>query len=401
MAASASIRAGYRGAVNNGALRVLLVGNYLPDAQPSMQRFATLLQNELSAAGVDVEVTRPSQIVGRGYTAQPGFRKWLGYVDKYLLFPPALWRTTAANRTRPSIVHICDHSNAPYVRVLGRVPHVVTCHDLLAVRAARNEFPYVTTGRAGRRLQQAITAGLRCAAYVACDSEATRDDVKRIVGLPAEQVGVVRPAVAEQFLPLDATELRARLGHVWPRGRSVDPYILHVGGNNWYKNRRGVIEIYARAVARQPQMPILVLAGSALPSDLVRLITEHGLDERVVSLVGVPDEGLAALYGSAKLLLFPSLAEGYGWPVLEAMACGCPVVTSHRPPLTELGGTDAHYVDPDEVEEAAGVLIDALNESAEARTKRVSGGLERIKKLRAQTMASAYLKIYRKLIDGR
>ncbi len=387
--------------MTDGALRVLLVANYLPDAQPSMQRFATLLREGLSAAGVDVEVTRPPQILGRGYTAQPGIRKWLGYVDKYLLFPPALRRAAVSNRTPPFVVHICDHSNAPYVHLLGRVPHVVTCHDLLAVRAARDEFPYVRTSRTGRQLQQAIVAGLRRSAYVACDSEATRNDVIRIIGLPAGQVGVVRPAVAEQFVRLDATEMQMRLGRVWPRGRPMEPYILHAGGNTWYKNRRGVIEIYARAAARDPQIPILVLAGSALPPDLLRLIAQHGLDGRVMSLVGVADEDLAALYGSAKLLLFPSLAEGYGWPVLEAMACGCPVVTSHRAPLTELAGADAHYIDPDDVEGAAGVLAEALRESAEARATRVSAGVERVKNFRAQAMTSAYLEIYRKLIDGR
>lgn len=365
-----------------------------------MQRFAALLQKGLSAAGVDVEVTRPPQIVGRGYTAQPGIRKWLGYVDKYLLFPPALRRAVVTNRTPPFVVHICDHSNAPYVRLLGRVPHVVTCHDLLAVRAARDEFPEVRVGRTGRRLQQAIVAGLRRSAYVACDSEATRHDVTRIIGLPARQVGIVRPAVAEQFVPFDTQEMQRRLERVWPRARPMEPYILHVGGNNWYKNRRGVIEIYARAVARTSQIPMLVLAGSALPPDLLRLITQHGLDGRVISLAGVADEDLAALYGKAKLLLFPSLAEGYGWPVLEAMACGCPVVTSDRAPLTELGGTDAHYLDPDDVEGAADVLVEALRESAGARARRVSAGLERVKNFRAQTMTSAYLEIYRKLTDG-
>ncbi len=401
MAAGASVRDGARNIVTNGALRVLLVANYLPDAQPSMQRFATLLQEGLSAAGVDVEVTRPAQIVGRGYTAQPGIRKWLGYIDKYLLFPPSLRRAAVTNRTPRFVVHICDHSNAPYVRLLGRVPHVVTCHDLLAVRTARDEFPNVRTGRTGRRLQQAIVAGLRRSAFVACDSEATRNDVTRIVGLSAQQVDVVRPAVAEHFVQLDATEMRARLRRVWPRARPMEPYILHVGGNTWYKNRRGVIEIYARAAARDPQMPMLVLAGSALPPDLLRLIAQHGLDGRVMSLVRVADDELAALYGSAKLLLFPSSAEGYGWPVLEAMACGCPVVTSRRAPLTELGGADAHYIDPDDVEGAAGVLAEALRESAEARATRVSAGVERVKSFRAQAMTSAYLEIYRKLIDGR
>lgn len=386
--------------MTHGALRVLLVSNYLPDAQPSMQRFATLLQEGLSAAGVEVEVTRPAQVLGRGYTAQPGVNKWFGYLDKYVLFPPALWRVAAANRAPSFVVHICDHSNAPYVHLLGRVPHVVTCHDLLAVRAARDEFPSVRIGRAGRLLQQAIVGGLRRSAYVACDSEATRSDVTRIASLPARQVEVVGPAVAEHFRPLEPADARARLALVWPHGRPMDPYVLHVGGNTWYKNRRGVIEIYARAAARNPQMPVLVLAGKALPPELLRLITQHGLDGRVISLEQVSDEDLTTLYASAELLLFPSLAEGYGWPVLEAMACGCPVVTSQRAPLTELGGADAHYLDPDNLDGAAEVLLGALREDSETRARRVSAGLERVKNFRVQAMTSAYLAIYHKAING-
>lgn len=123
-------------------LRVLLVANYVADGQPSMQRFANALHEELATRGVEVETWRPSAIVGGQSMARGGLHKWLGYADKYLLSPPRL-RKAVRDRARPAtVVHVCDHSNAVYVPWIRHLPHVVTCHDLLAAHA-----PHSRSGR--------------------------------------------------------------------------------------------------------------------------------------------------------------------------------------------------------------------------------------------------------------
>src|SRR5262245_32617773 len=127
---------------------VLLVGNYPPDHQTSMQRFADLLHSQLASRGVATEFIRPEPRFGRLKSGSTGLGKWLGYLDKFALFPRLLRRRCREQlqSTRRMIVHVCDHSNSVYVRQLWRSPHLVTCHDLLAVRSARGEFAENPTG---------------------------------------------------------------------------------------------------------------------------------------------------------------------------------------------------------------------------------------------------------------
>ena len=168
------------------AMKVLLVSNYAPDRQESMLRFAAALAEGLRAAGVEVEVARAEPFFGRLKAGATGLGKWLGYLDKFLLFPRRLCRLAAT----ADLVHICDHSNAVYVRYIANRPHLVTCNDMLAIRSARGEFPQNPTGWTGRILQRWILAGLRRARKLTCISEATRDDVLRLTEHPREIVSV-------------------------------------------------------------------------------------------------------------------------------------------------------------------------------------------------------------------
>jgi hypothetical protein len=127
-------------------VKVLLVANYVRDRQYSMLRFSELLESELGKCGHDVRVIRPAVRLGRVGRRWHGVGKWLGYADKFLLFPARLRKACAW----ADIVHVCDHSNSLYTRYLDRFPHIVTCHDLLAVRLAQGEFASAT--RSLRRL---------------------------------------------------------------------------------------------------------------------------------------------------------------------------------------------------------------------------------------------------------
>jgi hypothetical protein len=117
-------------------IMVLLIGNYPPDQQQSMDRFATMLQQGLTTAGVAVELIRPAPFFGNFQLGGGFIAQWLGYIDKLILFPRQLRKKIAQ---RPALIHICDHSNAVYVKDAANIPTVVTCHDLLAVRGALGE----------------------------------------------------------------------------------------------------------------------------------------------------------------------------------------------------------------------------------------------------------------------
>src|SRR4029077_4468818 len=103
----------------------------LPDQQQSMQRFSAMMLQGLTASGVEAELIAPKPLLGNFPLPGRFFSKWLGYIDKYVLFPFRLRRRLSA---RPEIVHICDHSNAVYASHGSPVPVLITCHDLLAVR---------------------------------------------------------------------------------------------------------------------------------------------------------------------------------------------------------------------------------------------------------------------------
>jgi glycosyltransferase involved in cell wall biosynthesis len=382
-------------------LRVLLVGNYTADAQWSMERFATLLHGELRALGVSVDIRRPPVIIGGESNGGRGLMKWLGYADKFLLFPPRLRKAVRPRAGVPSVVHVCDHSNALYVPWIRDVPHVVTCHDLLAVRAALGEFRETSTRWTGRRLQQIVRRGLQQASRIVCDSDATRTDLRRIVPR-TDRPAVIHPGVSAAFAPVPVADATARAERLL--GLTLNPnrrFILHVGGNQWYKNRAGLIDIYAALVERMPDAPPLVLAGQAIPASLVRTISARSLAHRVVSISDLSDADLAALYSSAELLLFPSLAEGFGWPVVEAMACGCRVIASGRAPITEVAVDVATYIDPVDADGAAQVVERVLREPDTVRRAHVTAGLSRAARFTSRAMAEAYVGVYRDVLEGR
>jgi glycosyltransferase involved in cell wall biosynthesis len=392
--------------VGDCALRVVLVSNYVADQQPSMQRFAGMLHAELAADGVDVQTWQPPARVG-GRTPPSGLNKFLGYLDKYVLYPPRLRQGARERAGTPTVVHVCDHSNAMYVPWLRQIPHVVTCHDLIAVRTALGEFPAERTRWTGRRLQEMIRRGLRQADRIVCDSDATRRDVQRIVRQGDH--AVIHPGVSRTLTRLQADEALTRLETLSPancdaatwRQIVAAPYLLHVGGNQWYKNRAGLIETYAALVDRMPAAPPLILVGKPLPGELADAITAHSLHGRVIALAAIGDRELAAIYSRAALLLFPSFAEGFGWPVLEAMACGCRVVTSGRAPMTEVGGDVATYIEPENLKGAAAVVEAVLREPEAERRARVAEGFSRAARFNSGTMARAYLSVYEDAITGR
>src|ERR1700736_5604618 len=369
---------------------ILLVANYRLDRQRSMLRLADLLECGLRSNGINVSVIRPEAFFG--LFAQRWFtvHKWLSYLDKFVLFP---FRLLIRARDCP-LVHIVDHSNAVYCLWLNRRKSIVTCNDLLAVRSARGELPEHETGFAGKLLQIMILAGLRRATHLACISEATRRDVLRLSGRSKNDVSCIYLGL-EPIFELALSENFSAAGGVHsdsggaasgapPESRAEagssdrEGYILHVGGDAWYKNRPGVLDIYLEVRKRLgSSCPDLVMVGPPL----------NRVTEGVHFCPCVTDEELAGLYRKAALLLFPSFYEGFGWPVVEAQACGCPAVITGAPPLTEAGGNAAAWIaDPRDIGAAADQVIKILGEDRAAREERIFAGYHHARKFSLDRM---------------
>jgi len=370
---------------------VLLIGNYSADQQQSMQRFNTMMLQGLNAAGIDAELIKPQPLLGKFRAAGRFIAKWLGYIDKYVFFPFHLCRKLAV---RPEIVHVCDHSNAVYVKRCAGARVLVTCHDLLAVRGGLGEQTDSPASITGRILQRWILSGLRRANALVCVSRATARDVERLVdrtnGRP--QISVVQLGLNYPYRKLEPEVARARLARV--AGVDLDlPFVLHVGSDARRKNREGVLRIFSRC--REKWNGQLIFAGDLLGPQLRSLASALGISDRVIQVENPADEILEALYNCALALLYPSRFEGFGWPVIEAQACGCPVVCSNAGPIPEAAGDAGIFHD---VDDEAGFAADLLRLTN--RTEREAWSeksLRNAERFSTDQMIAQYIDIYRQL----
>jgi glycosyltransferase involved in cell wall biosynthesis len=352
-----------------------------------MQIWARTLLRALTQAGADVQLIAPQPILGRLKPSPTGLGKWLGYIDRFLFFPFVL-RATAA---RADVVHMCDHSSATYCSILDGKPTVVTCNDMLAVRGALGELPDMRASRFGRYLQLWICNGLQRATRVACISQATFDDASRILGRN-DHLTVILDALNYPFHPLAPREAEKALASL---SSLEKPFLLHVGSNHARKNRDGILRVFAQVSAQVDLQ--LVFAGEALNGELIRLAEKLGIYDRVVQMVKPDVSVLEALYNRAQVLVFPSRYEGFGWPPIEAQACGCPVVASNIPPIAEVL-RDTAALHPLDDESGMADSIRRLVCDANYREQMRERGLENVR-TRFQTgrMMEAYVSLYREL----
>lgn len=368
---------------------VLLIGNYAPDRQQSMDRFAVMMLDGLAAAGVRAELIRPEPFFGRFRYAGGFVAKWLAYIDKFVLFPLRLRRRL---NSAPALVHICDHSNAIYARQIHGVPVVATCHDLLAVRGALGESTDCPASLTGKLFQRWILAGLRAATTVACVSKATLEDARRLIA-PREgkpKLELISLALSYPYRRLSPEEAQARLARFSMLGPET-PFVLHVGSNLRRKNREGVLRIFA--LCKDKWNGLLVLAGEPLSDPLRSLGRQLGILDRIVEVPNAASEVLEALYNRATALLYPSRFEGFGWPIIEAQACACPVICGDGAPLPEVAG-DGGLIHPVEDEEAFAAEIIRLADPEE-RARWGEKGLRNAQRFSTEGMIAEYISAYR------
>ena len=371
-------------------MKILLIGNYLIDRQQSMQLFCDMLADGLSSRGHEVRISRPEARAGNLMPKATGFGKWLGYIDKFLIFPPKMRR----DLQWADVVHICDHSNAFYAPHLHKIPNVVTCHDLLAVRGAMGEDTDCPASYSGRILQKWILNGLYSARMVVCVSSATQQDLSRLSdGKPVNST-VILNGLNGNYHVVSPDVCRDRLSEL--NGFDCEtPYLLHVGSSLKRKNRDGILRIFAKV--SQQWNGNLVFAGAPLTPELTELVEKLNLGSRVIQLSNPSHEQLEALYNRAFAFLFPSRFEGFGWPIIEAQACGCPVLCSDRCSMPEVAGSAALIR---AVEDEDGFAQDILSlTEPEQRARWVQLGFENSNRFSTAGMLQQYESVYRQLVE--
>ncbi|MCP4659885.1 MAG: glycosyltransferase family 4 protein [bacterium] len=251
------------------------------------------------------------------------------------------------------------HATAWAFPVAFRGPVLATCYDLTFLthpecHTPANKLHWLTT---------TLEALLADAGFVAI-SQSTARELQEQLGVPMERIHVIYPAPAPIFRPLPEDQAR-RL--VRDRFQVETPFLLSVGTLEPRKNHRRLLAAYAQLpAALRARYPLLIAGAEGWKLEALTGDLAQGPELESVRLLGhVADDELVALYSAAAVFVYPSLAEGFGLPVVEAMACGAPVLTSALSALPEVSGDAARLVDPydvDEIRRAVEELLDAPDE---------------------------------------
>lgn len=248
---------------------------------------------------------------------------------------------------RVALFHATDFTLPP---TLPGAKTLLTVHDLSFVRA-----PETTTPVLKAYLDRVVPRSVHRATHILADSQATKEDLVELYGTPPEKITVLLGGANPEFKPVEdkvgRRSVRERY-HIPP-----NPYIFSIGTVQPRKNYARLITALAALGPAFEDVHLVIAGGRGwLDSPIYQSVTDSGLSERVHFIGFARDEDLPALYSEARCLAYPSLYEGIGLPVLEAMACGIPVVTSNISSMPEVAGDAALLIDPYQVDE----LVDSL-----------------------------------------
>jgi glycosyltransferase involved in cell wall biosynthesis len=269
---------------------------------------------------------------------------------------------------------------APYIQPCRTVVTVQDLHPLVLP-----QFRFIADARAFKWQMKA----LRKAARLIAVSHNTKQDIMRFLDIPPERIEVIHMAPGEHFRMLEPSVIEEAM----PRYGVQAPFVLYVGNYNVHKNIEGLVEAWARL--KGPVQLVIVGRQESYPAPFMDRIARSGRADmaRFVSGLNHYSPDLVALYNRATAFVFPSLYEGFGLPVVEAMQCGCPVIASCRGSLPEVSGPAGVLLEPDDVPGLAAAMQRMVDDAAWRETLRTRG-LAHVKQFSWSDAARKTLDVY-------
>jgi glycosyltransferase involved in cell wall biosynthesis len=380
-----------------GALRVAVIADMREERWPSMDLVAEMLVERLQAnhgKEVTAELVRPAM---HRRVSGPQAAKGVSFnadrlLNRFYDYP----RLARQLHGKYEVFHIVDHSYAQLVHALPAARTLVTCHDLDTFRSViepRSEWRSLPF----RVMTRRILSGLRCAGHIACDTEATRDGLVARVGLDPSRTTVIHNGPHPSCTPYPETVADAQAARLLGRRSSED--LLHVGSTIARKRLDTLLRVFANIRRSRPDAR-LIRVGGPFTADQRALVREFALEDAIVVLPFLDRSTLAAVYRRSAVLLLPSEREGFGLPVLEALACGTPVIASDIEALREVGGTAVLYCPSDDVESWTTAVLQVLEERMEEPARwgeRRTSGIARAAAFSWSQYAVGVVPLYRML----
>jgi glycosyltransferase involved in cell wall biosynthesis len=289
---------------------------------------------------------------------------------------------------RCDLLHV-PHYNAP---LLHRGPLIVSIMDVIhlsspAYRDNMSTFFYA---------RPMLNAVARKADHIVTVSHYSRNEIVKTLGIPESKITVIPCGVGEEFTAKPVSWESPHLDKIF---RIATPFLLYVGNLKPHKNVATLLQAFATVREKNKLSHSLVIVGddARWKQSVVNECARLGIRECIKFLPHVPQSLLPHIYAAADLVVMPSTLEGFGLPVLEAMACGTPVIASTAASLPEVAGDAALYFDPRSPEEL-GIQIDRILECSELRASLRSRGLQQAKKFTWRQAARQHIELYNRLL---
>ncbi|GIH22057.1 glycosyl transferase [Acrocarpospora phusangensis] len=373
--------------------RVLVDAAAVPADRGALIRYVDGLLAALHQAGADLAVVCQRADAERYGRMAPSARILPG--------PPAItnrgarlvWEQTGVPVLARQVGADVIHSPSYSIPLRAGVPTVVTVHDVTWFTEPECRGPAKAS-----YVRSATRTAVRGANRVIVPSKATRDELIRVLGADPTRIDVAYHGVDPELFHRPA---EAEVRRVSDRlGLHGYPYVASLGTLERRKNVPNLVRGFARAVQDLARPPALVLAGGLIEepdAEVDAAVRELPPGVRVVRTGYLPFSDLAGFYGGALVAAFPSLVEGFGMPVLEAMACGAAVLTTRRTSLPEVGGDAVAYTEPDAA--SIGTALRALLDSKDRRAALGEAGAARSREFTWAASAEAHLTTYQRALE--
>lgn len=320
------------------------------------------------------------------YWPKKGLRK----LDPFFSF---VW-SNALRQIKPDLIHIPFLFELYYLSVPTNIKSVVTLYDIIPLKFPKQ---YFQNEKAKDWYKQRLEQAKRASKIITI-SKSSKADIEKMLKIPSEKIAIIYGGVDKRFRKLDQEKAKEKFSQKY---KIKNPYILTVSTHSFHKNTSRIFQAFKEYISSTKNFDLtLVVVCKLIPKeerDWREELRKLDIEKRVILTNFVSDEDLPAIYSGAEVFLFPSLYEGLGLPVLEAMACGTAVITANVSSMPEVGGDAPLYVDPQSVSSIRRSIAKVLNDSS-FKEQMVKKGFNQVKKFSWEKTSSQTLQVYQEVL---